>query len=107
MNFNLPISFSSNHNIHINTVADFAAGQRVYVMGKLKSNNLDIGDDKNITVSVVKAHQLFVLEGENGSINSSTEGDKNSVEIVARIASDVVVKDKFARFTVVTNVTKT
>ncbi|XP_055298988.1 uncharacterized protein LOC129566786 [Sitodiplosis mosellana] len=97
----------SNHNIHINTNAEFSVGQRIYVIGKLRSTNLDTADGKRLTVSVVKALQLYVLENESGSAHSAIEGDKNNVEILANIGSDVVVKDNHAIFTVVTNFTKT
>lgn len=93
---------SSNHNIHINTEANFAAGQRIYVQGKLRSTQIALDSGKNVTSSVIKAHQLYVLENESASMES-TEGDQNNVELLTNIASDVLNKDTHSTFAVATH----
>lgn len=93
---------SSIHNIHINTEANFAAGQRIYVQGKLRSTKKELDSGKNVTSSVIKAYQLYVLENESASMES-TGGDQNNVELLTNIASDVINKDSHSTFAVATH----
>lgn len=92
--------------MHLNTETSFTAGQRVYIVGKLKSNPIRTSDGKLVTSSVVKAVQLFVLENENASIDSTTQGDQNRVELLANIASEVSNKADHSTFAVATHFKK-
>lgn len=89
----------------MNTEANFAAGQRVYISGKLRSAPTRTSDGKMVTASVVKANQLYVLENDSGSV-STTSGDQNQVELLANIASEVLIKDEYCTFAVATHFKK-
>lgn len=91
--------------MHLNTEANFANGQRVYISGKLRSAPLRTSDGKLVTSSVIKASQLYVLENESASVDSTT-GDQNQVELLANIASEVMVKDDYCTFAVATHFKK-
>lgn len=95
-------TFSSNHNVHLRTEANFTAGQRIYVTGKLRSAPVRTNDGKSITASTVKASQLYVLDNECGSKSAST-GDRNHVEILGNIASEVTMKGDHSTFSVATH----
>lgn len=58
-----------------------------------------------MTSSVIKASQLYVLENESASVDSTT-GDQNQVELLANIASEVMVKDDYCTFAVATHFKK-
>lgn len=94
-------NFSSNHTVHLSTVANFSAGQRILVQGKLRSTNLTLEDGKKMTSSVIKAYQLYVLT--DGASTESNEGDQNQVELLAHIASNITEKDTLSTFAVATN----
>lgn len=94
--------FSSNHNIHLKTEANFTAGQRVYVSGKLRSSPLRTNDGKMVTSSTVKASQLYVLDNECGG-KSATSGDRNHVELLGNISSEVTRKSDHSTFSVATH----
>lgn len=89
----------------MNTDASFLNGQRVYISGKLRSAPLRTGDGKLVTSSVIKASQLYVLENESASVES-TAGDQNQVELLANIASEVLVRDEYCTFAVATHFKK-
>lgn len=95
-------NFSSNHNVHLKTTADFSAGQRILVQGKLRSTYVPMENGKKITRSIVKAFQLYVFENECASAESS-QGDQNHVELLANIASNITEKDFLSTFAVATN----
>lgn len=100
-------NFSSIHNVHIRTEGDFAAGKRVYLQGKLRSTFQTLPDTgRNVTCSIVKAHQLYVLENESASLDP-TEGDQNQVELLAHISSEVLHKDNHSTFAVATHFKRT
>lgn len=84
--------FSSNHEVHINTDANLAAGCRVCVKGKLKSIQKKAKDGTVLTIAVIKADQLLLLENEN-QLSQSVNNDANKVELLGFIASDVMEKE--------------
>lgn len=90
----------------MNTDAHFLSGQRVYISGKLRSAPLRTNDGKLVTASVVKASQLYVLENESASVVSSTAGDQNQVELLANIASEVIIREEYCTFAVATHFKK-
>lgn len=102
----ISFSFSSNHNIHLKTEANFTAGQRIYVTGKLRSGPIRTNDGKAITASTVKAAQLYVLDNECGS-KSASIGDRNHVELLGNISSEVTKKSDHSTFSVATHYNST
>lgn len=86
----------------MNAEANFKAGQRVYVSGKLRSSPMRTSDGKMVTTSTVKAGQLYVLDNESGS-KSATAGDRNHVELLGNISTEVVQKSDHSTFSVATN----
>lgn len=102
VNFFPFLHFSSNHNVHLKTEANFTAGQRVYVSGKLRSSPMRTNDGKMVTNSTVKASQLYVLDNECGS-KSATAGDRNHVELLGNISSEVTKKSDHSTFSVATH----
>lgn len=92
--------FSSNHTVHLNTKENFLSGQRVSVLGALRSQPMTLGDGKLYTRALIKA--FCVLENECVS-KGSNEGDQNQVELLANVASDVLFKDTHCTFAVVTH----
>lgn len=101
--FLLSFLSSSNHNVHLRTDADFTAGQRVFIAGKLRSNPMRTNDGKFVTSSVVKAGQLYVLDNNESGSSSATSGDRNYVKILGNIASEVTRKDDHSTFSVATH----
>lgn len=97
--------YSSNHCIQIRTNANYLAGQRIYTFGKLNSITKTNDQGKKISATVVKALQLYVLDKENGS-TASTGGDKNSVEILANIASEISSGENDTSFAIATHFLK-
>lgn len=85
----------------MNATANFSAGQRVLVQGKLKSTKQTLGDGKKLTSSIVKAYQVHVLN--DGGSTELNEGDQNHVELLANIASDITEKDSLSTFAVATH----
>lgn len=92
--------------MHINTNGDYVAGQRVYVTGKLNSSTIKTSEGKLLTASIVKVHQLYVLENEGGTTELN-EGDVNSVQILSNVASDISIRDKDSSFSIATHFTRT
>lgn len=84
------------------TEANFTAGQRIYVRGKLRSGPLRLNDGKTVTMSTVKAIQLNVLDNECGS-KSATSGDRNHVELLGNISSEVTRKSDHSTFSLATH----
>lgn len=96
------LTFSSTHNIHIYTDLDVVAGQRVYIVGKLR--HASCGNDSPI--SIIKAYQLYVLENENSSAFKETDGDMNSVELHGIVATDVDDNAQRSSFSIATRYTR-
>lgn len=55
-----------------------------------------------MTASTVKANQLYVLDNESGTKSAST-GDRNHVEVLGNIASEVTKKNDHSTFAVATH----
>ncbi|XP_031623453.1 uncharacterized protein LOC116340868 [Contarinia nasturtii] len=91
----------SNHTIRVKTKANFTAGQRVFVQGKLISTGRKLSDEKSITTTTIFGEKIFHLENECGG-----ERDENSVSIVANVATDVKMREKDCSFNVVTHFSK-
>lgn len=78
--------------MHINTDASLAVGRQVCVTGKLKSIQKRAKDGTVLTIAVIKADQLLLLENEN-KLAQSVNNDANKVELLGFIASDVMEKE--------------
>lgn len=103
----------------MNTQANFLPGQRVVINGMLNSREVVVDGDKKLKQAKVRAHQLYVLsedgkedvssssssdsDDEKKSASGSVLPDRNYVEMLANIASDIIHKEKFATFQLATN----
>lgn len=94
--------YSSNHHVHLKTDANFTTGQRVYVSGKLQSTPVRSNDGKLLTATAVKANQLYVLNNESASV-STTSGDRNFVEVLGNVSSDITRKNDHCTFSLATH----
>lgn len=91
---------SSYHTVHLKTRENFLSGQRVSVLGVLRSQPMTSHDGKLYQCTLIKA--FTALENECASTGSN-ECDENHIQLFANVACDVVNKDTYCTFAVATH----
>lgn len=82
------------NRVHTSTNANITAGQYLYVVGHLKSDEFQNADGK-------RRHQYTVHATDTSVIGKSFQ-DINSVELRAVVVGDIINTNEFAQFRVLT-----
>lgn len=77
-----------------------AAGQRIHIIGRLNAHTKKDSSGEDVTSTIVRALQLFVLENKSESASNSVDEDLNRVQLVGLINTDIVNMESDSQFSI-------
>lgn len=98
--------FSQTHVVYTRGFDDLKAGQRIYAAGRLSSLPFQIANEKTRERVIVQARKIFVLDGQNEPESNETTPDRNQIDLVGNVASEVLGKENHCIFKVATHINR-